>query len=272
MLSPLHVGVGVQSITPALGEQLTAYGPCKGIADELLLEVAVFSSYQSRIVLVCLDVLCLRRIDCDAIRAAVASAAEIPKSCVMVSCSHTHYGGMCIRDMAPSFGPFNSGYTERFSVLARDAVTEALANLRPCNPFFGKGSATIGINRRKIEDEKCTFAPSPTPIDSSVPVIVFSHVTDGSPLAIIFQHSCHPTCRDGSNGYCSCDWPGSARRFIEKSFPTARVFFLLGACGDIRPAKFQLEVCLHHLISVVIFRSVKILISFCWCCRLIIKK
>jgi hypothetical protein len=54
------------------------------------------------------------------------------------------------------------------------------------------------------------------------------------PLAALFHFSCHPTTKQGSEGFISSDFPGVARREIEARMQCPALF-LQGCCGNVRP-------------------------------------
>jgi hypothetical protein len=85
-----------------------------------------------------------------------------------------------------------------------------------------------------VRDGICLFAPNPDGVrDDEVTVLVFRDAREGTILAVLFHFTCHPTVM---GDYCiTADYPGAARRVIERAFNGAAAGFLPGCFGDIRP-------------------------------------
>ena len=62
---------------------------------------------------------------------------------------------------------------------------------------------------------------------------------NGTPLALLFRYSCHPTATGVSISEISADYPGAAQRAVEAAFTGATALFVQGCCGDVRPAIVQ---------------------------------
>jgi hypothetical protein len=53
--------------------------------------------------------------------------------------------------------------------------------------------------------------------------------------ALLFSLGAHPVCLGKTSRVVSADWPGAARRAIERHLPGCFAAFGLGACGDAHP-------------------------------------
>jgi hypothetical protein len=82
----------------------------------------------------------------------------------------------------------------------------------------------IGRNRRRAD----------AAIDATTPVVRVDG-EDGSALAVLYVHACHPTALGHDNLLFSADWPGAAARTIEDAIPGALAVFALGAHADVDP-------------------------------------
>ncbi len=57
----------------------------------------------------------------------------------------------------------------------------------------------------------------------------------GTPLALLFVHGCHPTALGHENLEVSADWPAAAHREIAAALPGCVPIFALGAHADVDP-------------------------------------
>ena len=182
----------------------------------------------------------------DDMRSAVTQAFEdqgIQASNVMLAASHTHSGPQTLPDPNIMRTPPDQGYlkelNESLTRLVRDVLS---ADPEEVNARYAAGRADGVVCRtrpgwsfsleggfkrvlRKLPD----FSG---PRDDEVRVLWFTR-PDGAVAAVLFGYSCHPTVLDGPGP--SRDYPGAAADRIAEA-TGAPAFFLLGFCGDLRPA------------------------------------
>ena len=68
-------------------------------------------------------------------------------------------------------------------------------------------------------------------------MVIYFEVLRGTPIATIFNFSCHPVAinvKTDAGYYISPDWPGCAMRIIDEKIGGISIF-LQGTCGDINP-------------------------------------
>ena len=112
------------------------------------------------------------------------------------------------------------------SLLARlvAAGVAAHADTQPARLGVGGAELTVGRNRRLAEGA----------VDRSASVARVDRA-DGSPLAILYLHGCHPTALGHDNLQYSADWHGAAGRAIESALPGCTAIFAPAAHADIDP-------------------------------------
>jgi hypothetical protein len=222
----LRAGVACVPLEPPLGGPMMGYGArvggAAGVRDPLSAR-ALYLSEQCECIWIELDVCLLAPSHADGIRTRVAERTGVPARRVLVACTHTHSG--------PDTGLFAAlartptpPPTARLLDLAVEAAARARAAAMPARLGVGCAAAHIGRNRRLAAG----------PVDPEVLVIRLDRA-DGTPLAIVYVHGCHPTVLGHENLRYSADWPGAASRTIEAALPGAVGFFALGAHGDIDP-------------------------------------
>ena len=132
------------------------------------------------------------------------------------------------------------------------AVAEACGHLTEAQLGTGYGRVYIGYNRRRLNPDGTvtmfwrnqTHVPT-APVDPTVSVLRVD-ASDGNPLAVLVNYSCHPVVFGPDNLQFSADFPGVMTKTVEQAFGPADLkdkgpryatpplcFFLQGAPGDI---------------------------------------
>ncbi|MGI9070896.1 MAG: neutral/alkaline non-lysosomal ceramidase N-terminal domain-containing protein [Bryobacteraceae bacterium] len=236
----LRAGIAKVEITPPPGEQMWGYEnrttPAAGTLDPLYARVLILDAYGKRIGLVALD---LGRVfgpaSLDQLRAAARRSGI---SSLLVAASHTHSGPVVqdeYRQGAPAW--------ERKALSSiEDALERAAADLADARLGVGYGTAYIGHDRLKVNENgtvswfetNATQIPT-APVDPTVSILRIDR-TDGRPMAILVNYSCHPVVFGPDNVQYSADYPGAMTRVVESALGgDAMAFFLQGAPGDINP-------------------------------------
>ncbi|MDQ3700747.1 MAG: hypothetical protein M3442_07490, partial [Chloroflexota bacterium] len=174
---------------------------------------------------------------------------------VLLCCSHTH-GGPGTRHSASL--PVNEVYLAALEQHLAGVVYAAAQYLRPVALGLGHGTAGFNVNRRlRLPDGRMAMRPNPEgPVDHDVAVLRFDllRAADGRgdlsdlagqhPLAVLFRYTCHATSLGAQNYLFTADYPGAARRYVERAYGAAATpdaglqttaLFLPGCFGDIRP-------------------------------------
>ena len=172
-------------------------------------------------VVVALDLIALTVDQHHAWRQRAARSAGIAATNIVLSATHTH-GGPAVTPGALGDEP-DEAYLGVLEERIADAVVEACNRMEAATITQGAGRCTdVARNRRQ---------PS-GPIDPVVPVITI-HDAGGATKAVVFSYACHPVVLGADNLALTADWPGAARRSIERSLPGATAVFLQGCCGQL---------------------------------------
>jgi neutral ceramidase len=257
----MQVGFARADITPAIGREVPggfSKAFSRNIHDPLLATAVVIGEGQTRVALVGLDNLSVKRSVVQAARRAIEERTGIPGANVMVGASHTHNGGPCVGalpgDFAQAFDPEfcedlaqnratapDPEYLREVADQIATAVTLADARKQEARLAVGRGAeATVAFNRRfKMRDGTQMTHPgkgNPDILEPAGPAdpevgVLSAWLLDGRFLGAVVNFTCHGTVFSGG---ISADWPYYMRETITGALnPDALVVFLNGACGDV---------------------------------------
>ena len=239
-------------ITPSIGmERPAIYAKLhiREIHDPLKVRAVVLSDGTTTMAFAGVDILYLGNGVYERVRKA------LPGIHILLSASHTHYGGPMGMSEAPQGAPdsirrlfteesvtSDPAYTDHLVGQITSAVKMARMRMEEVLLSFGKGNAQgISFNRgfrmkdghrathpgRGNPDIEAPFAP----IDTEVGVLGFWRKSDASFLGCMVNFSCHGTC-DGTGA--TADWPGQMVRTIRAVMgESAGIVYLYGCAGDI---------------------------------------
>lgn len=235
-------GIARVDITPPRGIRLVGYtvreGFCLGTDEPLTATVLVLQSGGSAVAIIAMDWCAVYPRFMSELRRRCARALKIPSSHVLINASHTHCA-----PVPPDFMPYDS--PEQVQAVAEHADTVARLLERACrkavrNPELvriaaGWGECLGNINRRQpMPDGGVLLGENPGGFcDSSVGVVRLDRM-DGRPLAVLFRYSCHPVTMGPRIKLASPDYPGPARRVIERAMECPSLF-LQGCGGNLNP-------------------------------------
>ena len=244
----LLAGAARRVINPPLGTRKTGFrlfgNSVQAIESDLTATALVLDDGQAKVVIIGID-LSLVGIDialysqrpAQEMRAAIASALEIPVVNVLLNTSHTH-SGVALPEYMPDSAEQLALKTRYRRDLIRwlvEAASEANRKRQPARIGTGWGECRIGVYRREFRDGRDMLGEVPDhPIDPSVGVIRVDDL-DGKPIATVFRYSCHPVTIGPRSAVASSDYPGAARRVLEQSLGGLAIF-LQGCGGNINPA------------------------------------
>ena len=229
----LRAGVAVRDITPEPGVAMWGYsgrkGPATGTLDPLMARALVLSAGEECVALVTMD---LGRVPMPSALARIRKRAAKKGVRHAVFCaSHTHHGPVIEEEDRP--------YAKRIERLIGDAIEEAAGRLQEAQVGWGTAPLDIGHNRRFIKDGRCYMmwrneerVPT-SPVDREAGIIRVDS-TNGTPLAVLVHHACHPVVLGTDNLEYSADWPGEMARLVKEG-TGAECLFLQGGAGDINP-------------------------------------
>ncbi len=227
---------------------------CEGLHDNLTVTALVLSRLGKRAVIIGMDILKLSNEQVDRIWKRSDERCGLKPGELFINCSHTHAGPIVTPPFNRKFCPENevcppdSDYIDRLIETTALTVEQALENRKPAHADWAVGKTYIGINRRaqdiSIYSEQATgYENFPNPdkeTDRSCPVMLVSSV-DQQPIALLFGASCHPTTMRFNNYLISAEFPGVARRILEKNLEGAPALFLQGTAGDVKPRQVAEE-------------------------------
>ncbi len=229
----LQAGVCKLDITPPLHIPLGGYarrtGPATGIRDSLNTAVIVLDDGKISAAIVTLDLIQVRYKEGQLICRAIEKETGIKEGNVIINASHTHGSPWLETD---------SCYSMEVAAKVASAVKMARENLQPVSIGYGEGEVAFNVCRRKKTGSgEYINALNPDGLtDHRVKVLRIDGIgTGGAPKAVLFHIACHPNVFRDRNTRVSADFPGEAKRFIEKNFGgSTTALYLQGCAGDIR--------------------------------------
>ena len=232
--SQLRVGVGRSDITPPIGTYLSGYGRegrfAESINDPLHSTVLVFDQNGEKAALISLDWIMVDEVDCDRIRAEIATKTGIAH--VTVCATHTHCGPNTMQMWG--WGEKDVDYIAQALPKIVESVVLADASLQSARVGIGTAQSDVGINRREIMSNQQSvglgFNPW-GPYDPEMTVLRF--VGDSGAIATLVHYGAHPTAL-GIVRFISRDWPGVMIDRLE-TITGAPVLYINGAEGDVAP-------------------------------------
>lgn len=228
----MNAGVGAVDFTPTPGVLLQGHGPVHStrVLAPLEARAIVFSRDQERAAVITIDAIGLEAASVDRIRRGIRERCGIEADHILVAASHTHCGSPLLNLFDMPADPSSVTAVERAAV---DCAARAAERMEPVRLALGCGSACFNINRRPLPGRQ-NMDPNPQQVvDRRVRVMRVDRV-DGTPMAVLFHFSCHPTTLGGDMGLISPDYPGLARAQVESLF-SCRALFMPGCFGNIRP-------------------------------------
>ncbi|MGH2353271.1 MAG: hypothetical protein ACRDJN_16820 [Chloroflexota bacterium] len=276
-------GVARATITPPVGSTWQGgYGArrraAQGVHDDLCATALVLQEVDaesgSRVALITADLVSLSDDQVQRVRQLVGEQGAVAPERIMICCSHTH-GGPATRKSASL--PVNDTYLATLEQHLAGVVYQAARRLQPVAVGLGHGEARFNVNRRlRLPDGQTAMRPNPDgAVDRGVAVLrLDSALADdegearnagaGSPdepgraepagvighrpLALLFRFTCHATSLGGQNYLVTADYPGAARRFVERAYGDSSdgaaaagekvrtmAMFLPGCFGNVRP-------------------------------------
>jgi hypothetical protein len=255
----IRAGFAERDITPEIGMEVPGgYGKAfaKVIHDPCKVRAAVFDDGTTRVALVGIDALKIRRVDALAARAAITARTGIPGEHVLIGASHSHSSGPVGMIVPGDFDHADAlvqqlayekssnghpAYIAKMIAQIADGVAAADAARTECTLSFGTGEEkTVAFNRRQRMKNGLTYsharAGNPDilgyagPVDPQVGVIA-AWSPEGRLLGTVINFSCHAT----TNGpWVSASWIYYMERVVQGYYgKDAPVVFLQGACGDV---------------------------------------
>ncbi|MFW6211965.1 MAG: neutral/alkaline non-lysosomal ceramidase N-terminal domain-containing protein [Spirochaetota bacterium] len=227
----LSAGVAQSEITPPVGTDLAGwcFGPSRGVADSLYARaLTLVCDGEPPLVLVTLDLIGLGTEYASTLRDRLSNQLGTTRERIILSCSHTHSGpgAMPIR----RWGKIDPHYIDSLLSSIELTVHRARGAVEPATLVSDQGLVTGICDNRRGDRGNI--------VDERVPVIVVRR-GDGSPMAILYNFSCHPVAAHNDRNLISADFPGYAAKRIQSTLSGAQPMFTLGAAGDVNPVEFH---------------------------------
>jgi hypothetical protein len=250
-LSQLVAGTSTVVLETPIGVEMMGYGARTGTAASLhdpLHARALYLASDSDLLLIECELCLLAPSQAEEVRGRIAEKTGVGRERVLVGCIHTHSGpdtglGALLGGSEPP------DHVAPLLEAAVEAGVRAHASAAAARLGIGCAEARIGRNRRCADG----------PLDTDVLVIRVDR-TDGSPLAVLYLHGCHPTALGHDNLAYSADWPWAAGRAIQEALPGCNPIFVLGAHADVDPrTRGLLDVAILDQSVGVSFEEVEVL-------------
>jgi neutral ceramidase len=215
MKNRLHAGASVEEITPSKPHFLYGYPFVRrystGVNDPLLSTALFLSDGETPVLLIGNDVIWVGKETVRRVRERIAAKTSIPARNIMVTATHTHSGPMTV-DYISNEGDEAVPKTDPayLSFMEDRIVTAAVKAYEAAEPAeLGQAvtlASGIGTNRRDPGG----------PADSEVPVMLVRSLDGNRPTACMLVCSMHPTVLHEDSRVTSGDFPGLARRYLQR--------------------------------------------------------
>lgn len=241
-MTVLRFGSAAKKIDPELGCRLQGHinrnKPATALMDSLFAQAFAFELGENRLLIVACDLFEFDHRFIDQQKAAIRESLCLPQSNCLICASHIHTGPPTI-----DLGALKADrkYLLGLKRSITDLSRQAFQNLEEVSlRVAGAEVAMIGVNRRRKTQAGVRMAPNPEgPVDRDCLVVRIDRA-DGTPVAAILNHGAHPTTIGVHINQISADYPGRARRYLEKSVGSGfTAMYIQGACGDVNPAVFD---------------------------------
>ncbi|MFP4383832.1 MAG: hypothetical protein ACLFST_02380 [Spirochaetia bacterium] len=237
-MAAIKAGAATAVITPPAGLDLSgwSFGPSRGVHDDLYAKVLVLDDGTGPAVVITADLIGLGTGYADRFRKETAAKLNTVPGRILFSCSHTHSGPGAMK--LRRWGSVDEEYLFTALEKIQTAVLEAYGKMKECRIASAAGMVRGICDNRRDDRRKA--------VDESLPVVRIEG-KDGTPLAALFNYSCHPVAAHNDRNLISADYPGFARRVLEKELGCPVTLFTLGACGDVNPKEFhRIELAEHY--------------------------
>lgn len=242
----LKAGAAAVDITPPLGVPLAGAFTARyaaGIDDSLCARALVLedeSGFDSRIALVCCDLIAMPGETVAAARHLIAESGAVPHGRILIAATHTH--------TAPSptglLGtPRADAYMDSLPERIASVVRLASHRLAPARAAWGTGHEDlVTFNRRfRMRDGTVRMNPGRLNPDALEPVgpidpelgVLWIEREDGAPISVVASFALHYIGTDRSD-HVSADYFGHYARWMQRLYGPDLVPILFnGAQGDI---------------------------------------
>ena len=242
----MQAGISTVNITPPEGSPMACFPVvrgqqprcARGIHDTLLATALVLCDGQRTIGICSCDLTLIHHMDVEKIRSEVGEeVSDLGDEKLIIAASHTHSGP----ENTYLFGtePGDEAVETLNSKIA-SAVVAAARKLEPVELSAATGRLELSHNRRVTDENgrsrmvrEHEAGTTEGPVDPDLQVLCCD-ATDGR-MGILYNWAAHALTLGPKNRLFSADYPGAARRAIQRSYSDSAVLFLNGAAGNIHP-------------------------------------
>lgn len=238
----MKCGFAKQDITPAPGRHMEGHPRARVAqkANDPLYVRCVALENEGLAILLCYDLVGIKKPISEGIRAHVAQVVGCEKRDVFITSTHTHSGP----NIGDEMWPIDQGFVSDLKDYAARAALDAVADLRPGRMYSACGQARdISFVRRfRMKDGSCRTNPgycNPDIVgpmnegDDSLRLVKIEREGAGDVILVNFQ--VHPdVVKNGmpEEAY-SADYCGMVCKTLEQAIPGSDCIYLNGTAGDL---------------------------------------
>jgi len=227
-----RAGARESRITPPVGVSMAGYaarkGPAVGVHDDLHVGALVLDDGVKKVAILAADLIGVEKDLVSSVRKSIGERTGMDVNDILLCASHTHSGPVTGGEEV------DRDWLKSLQERMVDTALQAFEERVEAKLGVGQGRVEgIGANRRD---------PKRGIIDNSVGVIRVDN-TQGKPMAVLMNYTCHATVLDWGNLLISADYPGYAKGIVKEALgDEAVVMFANGACGDINPGGYSADI------------------------------
>ena len=228
-------------VTPPLGSYVAGYffpRYAKGVLDPIELNAAAFSDGERTVLVIVADFIGVDKGHCDKIRKKISDRVGVPAEHILLTSLHQHTS-VCIANKIPQTKD-DFYYMESVYRKYCDVAQMAMNDMSDAVLSYGEEETAepIAFIRRYVMKDG-TIATNPDgrtseivrPCNDADNTVRLLRLTREGKKDIAFVNFCtHPDVVGGE--YLSADWPGFARRYVEKDLENVSCLLLNGCQGD----------------------------------------
>jgi len=166
---------------------------------------------------------------------------KLPPEKVLINLSHTHSAPpLDLSNSEKTGGHLTKPYLEEIKKKALLAAKAALEKATPCLLDWAEGKCSLAQDRDFLNPKTGEYITGFNPMGSPDQTVLVGRIVkkgNGKIRATIVNYACHLTTLALKNRKISPDYAGAFREKVEKETENAPCIFLLGACGELAPAR-----------------------------------
>lgn len=235
-MSTLSAGAAVAEITPLDRQFLFGYPHVNrystGVYDPLFSTALYLADGVTQALFVANDIIFVPRESAGRVRAAIAAATGVPAAHIMLTATHTHSAPKTVDYLSnaddPCVPPADPAYLRFFEEQMVAVACAAADKAQPAQAGLAVADGTdVGTNRRNVSG----------PADPQVPVLLVKSADGQEVIACTVVYSMHPTVLRENTSVVSADFPGAARRLLQRTvLPTGcPILYHTGPAGNQSP-------------------------------------